>query len=326
MSGTDEGIFGWFTLNFLLDRLDSLLLKPEVLTRTVSQKLTTAALDLGGASTQVTFRPLSDSTLSSAPVGFLKEIRVFNQTVPIYTHSYLGNGLIATRLSILRLNNDAHKVQRKRFDTACLPAEYTLHWNYSSNLYTVRGSDNYGYERCSAEIAKFVLASEIDKPAELTKRDIYAFGYYFDRVSQAGLVSDMIQGGYANVSDVENAAKRACAKKEFGPHHWEPWQCMDLTYIYSLLSRGYNLPQDKPIFFAKKFRNMEVSWALGASYHLLNTYHESGTLKHSAGFRDYNGHRAFGQYSGVFVNAGHYMCSRMYYGLAAMMSYFQLLA
>uniref|UniRef100_A0A915KF08 Uncharacterized protein n=1 Tax=Romanomermis culicivorax TaxID=13658 RepID=A0A915KF08_ROMCU len=25
----------------------------------------------------------------------------------------------------------------------------------------------------------------------------------------------------------------------------------------------------------KKIRNMEVSWALGASYHLLNTYHES---------------------------------------------------
>lgn len=29
MTGTDEGIFGWFTLNFLLDRLDALLLKPE---------------------------------------------------------------------------------------------------------------------------------------------------------------------------------------------------------------------------------------------------------------------------------------------------------
>lgn len=326
MSGTDEGIFGWFTVNFLLDRLDSLLLRPKALTATISQKLTTAALDLGGASTQVTFRPLSDETLATAPIGFLKEIKVFNETVPVYTHSYLGNGLMQSRLSILKLNNNAHSTQRNRLFTACMPQEYSVPWNYSNKVYTVHGSSKYGYERCRSEVHKFIVESEIDHPAELASRDIYAFGYYLDRISQAGLVDESSEGGYVKISQVEEAAKNACARTEFGPRHWHPWQCMDLTYIYSLLANGYNLPQDKSIFFVKKIRGMEVSWALGAAYHLLNTYHESGTLDHSGGFPDYNGHRAFGRYSDALVSAGHYMCSRMYYGLSALMSYFQLLA
>lgn len=46
MEGTDEGIFSWFTVNFLLERFNS-----------HNSGNTVAALDLGGGSTQVTFSP-----------------------------------------------------------------------------------------------------------------------------------------------------------------------------------------------------------------------------------------------------------------------------
>lgn len=46
MEGTDEGIFSWFTVNFLLERFN-----------THNPGNTVAALDLGGGSTQVTFSP-----------------------------------------------------------------------------------------------------------------------------------------------------------------------------------------------------------------------------------------------------------------------------
>lgn len=75
-------------------------------------------------------------------------------------------------------------------------------------LQLFRGSDNYNFERCSIEARKFIRASEIDRPVELVKRDIYAFGYYFDRIHQAGIVTDGVHGGYANVSEVEAAAKK----------------------------------------------------------------------------------------------------------------------
>lgn len=32
-----------------------------------------------------------------------------------------------------------------------------------------------------------------------------------------------------------------------GPEPWQPWQCLDLTYIYTLLHYGYGLPDDRKI-------------------------------------------------------------------------------
>jgi len=46
--------------------------------------------------------------------------------------------------------------------------------------------------------------------------------------------------------------------------------CMDLTFIYALLSNGYGLPHDKQIHVYQQVNNMEISWALGAAFHMLN--------------------------------------------------------
>ena len=48
---------------------------------------------------------------------------------------------------------------------------------------------------------------------------------------------------------------------------------MDLAFIYSLFSVGYGIPNEKNINVYKEVNNMEISWALGAAFHLLN---ESG--------------------------------------------------
>ncbi len=56
------------------------------LLETVSHNLTAAALDLGGGSTQVTFRPLLTDTIEAAPPNFIKDIKMFGETVRLYTH------------------------------------------------------------------------------------------------------------------------------------------------------------------------------------------------------------------------------------------------
>lgn len=45
-------------------------------------------------------------------------------------------------------------------------------------------------------------------------------------------------------------AKKACSLKstEIGNETWHPWQCLDLTYIYSLLHFGYQLSDNKQIY------------------------------------------------------------------------------
>ena len=48
------------------------------------------------------------------------------------------------------------------------------------------------------------------------------------------------------------------------------FMCMDLAYIYSLLKDGYGLPNDKEINVYRELGNMEISWALGAAFHMIN--------------------------------------------------------
>lgn len=59
------------------------------LAATVRQKLTAAALDLGGGSTQVTFRPLYNRTIDEAPPNFIHSVKVFTVDVKIYTYRYI---------------------------------------------------------------------------------------------------------------------------------------------------------------------------------------------------------------------------------------------
>lgn len=83
MSGTDEGVFGWFTLNFYLDRVD-----PIFTDKIIMNKRTAVALDLGGGSTQITFRPRDPNTFKEAPAEFFKPFRLFDRHLQLYTHRF----------------------------------------------------------------------------------------------------------------------------------------------------------------------------------------------------------------------------------------------
>ena len=89
MNPRDEGLYGWFTVNFLLDEISDDLLNSFV------------SLDLGGGSTQITFAP------SKYPVDglegrkhFLHNVTILGDRHMVYTHSYLGLGLMAAREAI----------------------------------------------------------------------------------------------------------------------------------------------------------------------------------------------------------------------------------
>lgn len=60
---------------------------------------TVAALDLGGGSTQVTFSPSTPETLSQKE--FIHQAISPRGSIPVYTHSYLGLGLMAARQAII---------------------------------------------------------------------------------------------------------------------------------------------------------------------------------------------------------------------------------
>jgi ectonucleoside triphosphate diphosphohydrolase 5/6 len=55
-----------------------------------------------------------------------------------------------------------------------------------------------------------------------------------------------------------------------GSHDSSGFQCVDLTYIVTLLVDGYGLPATKELHLFKKINGHEASWALGVAYSIVH--------------------------------------------------------
>nr|XP_033808428.1 ectonucleoside triphosphate diphosphohydrolase 5 isoform X5 [Geotrypetes seraphini] len=129
MNGTYEGILAWITVNFLTGQLYS------------QSKQTVGILDLGGASTQITFLPQSEETLEQSPLDFITSFKMFHTTYKLYTHSYLGLGLKAARLATLgALGTGA--VDKQVFRSSCLPRNMESMWQFGGVSYRYGGIEN----------------------------------------------------------------------------------------------------------------------------------------------------------------------------------------
>lgn len=79
------------------------------------------------------------------------------------------------------------------------------------------------------------------------------------------LGTDPMEGGKLTLQHYFDAGKQACRTINADL----PLLCLDLTYMGALLHNGYGLPKSTPLLALKKIRGHEISWALGAAYHIL---------------------------------------------------------
>lgn len=77
--------------------------------------------------------------------------------------------------------------------------------------------------------------------------------------------ADPIEGGKLTLQHYFDAGKLACNTVNADL----PLLCLDLTYMGALLHNGYGLAKHTPILALKKVHGHELSWALGAAYHIL---------------------------------------------------------
>lgn len=121
MDGIDEGIFSWFTVNFLLGRL--------------STGSTVAALDLGGGSTQVTFAP-KDPRQNPNFANFTHKVPVGVNEIEVFTHSYLNLGLMAVRHAVF---THGYQKNETKVRSECVnPIVKNKIWKYANVDYAVR--------------------------------------------------------------------------------------------------------------------------------------------------------------------------------------------
>jgi len=267
MDGIDEGLFSWFTINFLLNRLHT----PHD---------TVAALDLGGGSTQITFAPKDPKTLQDAPKGFIHQVAALHNKISIYSFSYLGLGLMAARKQILSANNVEGALTLK---SPCINPMIKKGWNYSGVNYIVRGMHDVDvdqiplsewqkkdgvpkadYDEC-LRITKELMENTVHKPVEINSREVMAISYYFDRSTDHGLV-DPNNGGTVTIKQLFKTAQQLCAM----PNPDQAFACLDMTYISALLHHGFGLNVDTKLQLRKKIDGYETSWALGAAFHVLH--------------------------------------------------------
>ncbi|XP_023328506.1 ectonucleoside triphosphate diphosphohydrolase 5 isoform X3 [Eurytemora carolleeae] len=242
MSDLEEGIFGWVTVNFLLDKLG----EPGD---------SAVALDLGGGSTQISFLPVHVSTLQETPEQFLHIKDISGVETSIYTHSYLGLGLMAARKAILQ----AARTQNGEYVNPCFKKAES--WSFHGEEFSILPHNGADFNTCHQLVSSVLSSKNIHSPSELEARSIVAFSYFYDRAVDSNLIPS--SGGQLTLAQYRQAGERWCTDLEAS------FQCIDLTFIYALLST-YGIKDSTPIGIYKKINGHETSWALGAALDLLS--------------------------------------------------------
>ncbi|KAI8645415.1 nucleoside phosphatase GDA1/CD39 [Parasitella parasitica] len=280
MDGRDEGVYAWITVNFLLGNLDS--------TRSAKPH-TAAVLDLGGGSTQIVFEPdvLEDGSLPELPDNDFKYLLKYKgKEYLLYQHSYLGYGLMEARKRMHKqILDTAITPSTDDLMHACLPRG--LSWEYTKmTTEPVKFLGAGSYADClgvadlmlnkgkSCDFAPCSFDGIYQPPIAdtFTKGPIYVFSYFYDRTQPLGLPASFRLPQLASLTEsicsgayIENVTDIPLKDELLDRPEW----CLDLSFIYRLLSFGYEIPDDRELTVAKKINGVETGWCLGAAIAIL---------------------------------------------------------
>uniref|UniRef100_A0AAY4E865 nucleoside diphosphate phosphatase n=1 Tax=Denticeps clupeoides TaxID=299321 RepID=A0AAY4E865_9TELE len=182
---------------------------------------------------------------------------------------YLGLGLMSARLAVLGGIEGQPLKGTQELISPCLPPDYTGQWEHAEVTYTIKGQKPGEpiYESCLKKVEK-MLFKKVKKAEDTGNMEFYAFSYYYDKAVDLGIIDEK-NGGSIRVSDYIDGAKRVCSSLDTGSVG-SPFTCLDLTYI-SVLLQELGFPTNKVFKLARKINGVETSWALGATFHYIET-------------------------------------------------------
>ncbi|KAI9594175.1 nucleoside phosphatase GDA1/CD39 [Syncephalis fuscata] len=259
--GEHEGLFGWLAANSLLGRLLS------------KNEQTVATLDLGGASTQITFEP------TVAPLEGAYASRVNGTTHDLYTHSYLMLGSDEARKRMVASLMDS-KSQRLISDP-CLFLGTTTSFDVNNRTVTLVGKGEFG--RCRAILSQALLGrgnfcatdpcaiNGVHQPDIPEKMPIYATGSYYYTAKLFGCdgtstVGCLLRAAEDKCSHLSNTA----AKQAFKNTPFLNNICFNAALSIALLHDSYRIPLDRTVEFSDSLPTGTLSWALGAMVNIAN--------------------------------------------------------
>ena len=227
ISGQIEGAYAWLSANYINGSLKN-------------DTQTYGIMDLGGASTQITFESDSSDNLLNIDVG--------NRQYTLSSTSYLGLG---QDLSIKQYLNEP----------TCFPVGYDL----------PNGQKGTGdFLECAITVESLIngthsIASTQERP--LRGLPFYSISGYYYTSSKLGIDS------YFSLSNLAEKGKDFCSNqwRELEAGHTQyrvdPYlhsYCYNAAYQYTLLSKGYGFNDGQnDIAVVKKLDGKRISWTLG---------------------------------------------------------------
>jgi apyrase len=235
ISGEEEGIYGWIAVNYVLGHLEHGGAFPTV-----------GALDLGGASTQITFVPLD------YPQQHGQAVTIGGNTYHLYAYSYLGLGQDQARSRV--------------GDPACFIKEYPI---------PSGGTGTGDFENCRRAIRETYSQPCPDGPCSLFGTyqpplygdflafSVYAYAAEFFELGQRLVPNAIARKGASFCA--QNWSQLIARDPRIADNPYFPTYCYAAAHIATLLTEGFGFSDTSERITAPlRVQGTTVGWALGA--------------------------------------------------------------
>ncbi|KAJ5450126.1 guanosine-diphosphatase [Penicillium daleae] len=306
MDGSDEGVYAWITTNYLLGKIGGPDETPTAAIFDLGGGSTQIVF-------QPTFEKSKAGGMPEhlAEGDHKYELKFGGREFDLYQHSHLGYGLMSARESMNRVVLEAMLANNQKdlswlkepISNACIqpdmekevtvtfPDDHPLGPKVTVTMAGPR--DASAAPQCRA-IAEKILKKDsecklapcsfngIHQPSlekTFSHEDVYIFSYFYDRTAPLGMPSSF------TLDELHKLTATVCS----GEDSWNVFEgvedalkelrdrpdwCMDLNFMMGLLHTGYEMPLSREVKIAKKIKDNELGWCLGASLPLLSQ--ESG--------------------------------------------------
>ncbi|KAJ1922501.1 Guanosine-diphosphatase [Tieghemiomyces parasiticus] len=307
MDGKDEGVYAWITVNYLLRLIGNRQRDPTaavfdlgggstqiVFEPTAQRGDKPFQMQPGDHHYTLDFNQHHYDLYQHSYLGYgLKEARRQIKEAVLDAH-------------LKEHPADVHKaVGSLVVPNPCFPANYTEKWTPTNRPelgpVSFQGTDMGSWKMCFA-LATRILHKHAPcatapcsfegmyQPSlvdNFATSPIYVFSYFYDRTMPLGLPNSF------ELKQLRALTKRACMYQHpkntqlpstqqvlpmFDPStlaelNGRPHYCMDLNYIYALLSEGYDIPDERTLHMTNKINDVETGWSLGAAIAVLDEGH-----------------------------------------------------
>lgn len=231
ISGEEEGLYGWLAVNYLQGTLQRHL--PTV-----------GSLDMGNASTQITFE-MKDKNIQENDHVF--KLRINEQDYTVFSKSFLGLGLREARNSISKTQNAA----------ACYPLNFKIN----------ERSGKFDLDECDQLYMNVIRSYSINTASDYPEHiSFIAYGAFYGPLHFLNVENPVSE------KNINAAIKNICYQswesleedyREKIKPDYLPYNCAEASAIKVLLFNAYQL-KNHSIFIKKEINKHKITWTYGA--------------------------------------------------------------